>query len=78
MTNTQSTTFLAELPDMQSAIKVAGRDGMRITLDVAESDVPQAMMLIGMRNQRLRVTVSVEKNTKSAEMSHGKSQIERS
>lgn len=68
----QTTTFLAELPDTASAIKIAGRDGMRITLDV-----PQAMMLIGMRNQRLKVTITVEKQSKSSEMSHMRSQVER-
>lgn len=49
-------TFLASFPAIQSAIKV-GQDGMRIQLDVPETEMGNAVELLAMRGMVLRVTV---------------------
>ena len=51
--------FLASFPPIQSAIKV-GHDGMRIQLDIPESEMARAVHLLTMRERVLRVTVEVE------------------
>ncbi|MDP6769071.1 MAG: hypothetical protein QF704_00060 [Anaerolineales bacterium] len=51
-------SFRAAFPAIQSAIKV-GSDGMRLTLDVPESDLEDAVALLALRDQVLRVTVEV-------------------
>lgn len=52
-------TFLATFPDIQSAIKV-GRDGMRLQLDVPESEMMQAIKLLALRDVVLRVEIRPE------------------
>ena len=52
-------TFRAAFPAIQSAIKV-GDAGMRIQLDVPESEMAQAVRLITLRDVVLRVTVEAE------------------
>jgi len=49
-------TFLASFPAIQSAIKV-GDTGMRIVLDIPETEMGNAVALIAMRQKRLRVIV---------------------
>jgi hypothetical protein len=50
--------FLATFPPIQSAIKVDGSGGgMRIQLDIPESEIGQATLLLGMREQILDITV---------------------
>lgn len=50
--------FLATFPAIQSAIKVDGSGGgMRIQLDIPESEMGQAVLLLAMREQILDVTV---------------------
>ncbi len=51
-------TFEASFPAIQSAILI-GDDGMRIALHIPETEVPNAVGLIAMREKRLRVTVEV-------------------
>lgn len=58
MTKKQTLTFLASLPEIMSAIKT-GSDGMRITLDVPETQVGNAVGLIGMRGKVLKVTIEL-------------------
>ena len=57
-------SFLASFPPIQSAIKV-GQDGMRIQLDIPESEMANAIGLLGMRECILVVTVQKE-NAKKA------------
>lgn len=52
--------FLASFPNVQSAIRVAGDGGARITLDIAESEMPAIVRLMLMRGMVLRVTVEPE------------------
>jgi hypothetical protein len=51
--------FLASLPPIQSAIKV-GLDGMRIQLDIPETEMDEAIKLMAWRGMILRVRVEPE------------------
>lgn len=54
----EAVTFRASFPAIQSAIKIAGGgEGMRIQLDIPESEMAQAVRLLGMREMVLKVTV---------------------
>lgn len=48
--------FLANFPPIQSAIKV-GQDGMRIQLDIPESEMVRAVLLLALREKVLKVTI---------------------
>lgn len=61
-----SVTFLASFPPIQSAIK-AGQDGMRIQLDIPESEMANAVELLAMRNAVLRVTVEIAEKPEERE-----------
>lgn len=53
-------TFLASFPPIGSAIKVSGNgDGMRVQLDVPESEMANAVPVLAWREKRLRVTVEL-------------------
>ena len=57
-----SATFLASFPTIQSAIKIdGGGNGMRVQLDIPESELGEAMKLMMWREQVLRVTVEPER-----------------
>lgn len=49
--------FEAVFPSTQSAIRVHGDAGMRIELDIDESNVPRALDVMLWRNRRLKITV---------------------
>jgi len=54
-------TFLAAFPSIQSAIKRhGGGDGLRIQLDIPESEMGQAAGLLALTNVVFRVTLEVE------------------
>ena len=54
------TTFLASIPPLQSAIMVHGnKDGMRVKLEIPESEMANAIDLLTMRGVVLRVSVEV-------------------
>ncbi len=48
--------FTASIPPIQSAINT-GSDGMRIKLDIPETDISQAIRLITLRGKAFKVTV---------------------
>jgi len=51
-------TFIASLPDILSAINIAGVDGnRRIKLDIPASDIEAVVKLTGMRGQVMRITI---------------------
>ena len=50
--------FLANFPAIQSAIKI-GQDGMRIQLDIPESEMGNALGLLAWRDKVLRVRVEL-------------------
>ena len=50
--------FIASLPDILSAISIAGVDGnTRIKLDIPASEVEAVMKLIAMKGQVFKVTI---------------------
>ena len=53
----QQARFQATLPPILSAVKVSGDGGLRIQLDVPESDEADALMLLLWRERVLTVTV---------------------
>jgi hypothetical protein len=50
--------FMATIPPILSGIKTGG-DGMRVQFDIDEMHMGEAVKLIGMRGESLRVTVQV-------------------
>lgn len=50
--------FLASLPPILSAIKV-GQDGMRVQLDISETEMGNAVRLVMMRGVVFRVTIEM-------------------
>lgn len=50
-------TFEAVIPSTVTAIRIHGDEGMRITLDVDETNLPAALDLVRWRGRLLRVTV---------------------
>lgn len=67
-------TFCASFPPTQSAIK-RGSDGMRITLDIPESDVPAALGLLAMMSCALCVTIQ-EVDVKATKIMGKRSKLE--
>ena len=59
--------FIASLPDILSAINIAGVDGnSRIKLDIPASDIEAVMTLTKMRGQVFKVTIEeIEEQTGS-------------
>jgi hypothetical protein len=54
--------FLAYFPDIQSAIKINGvNSGMRIQLDIPETEMANAIELLALRGQVVKVTIEPEK-----------------
>ena len=54
-------TFRATLPPILSAIRMAGDGGMRIMVDIPETDMPEALKLLMWKGQVLRMTVGPER-----------------
>jgi hypothetical protein len=67
--------FRASFPAIQTAIRISGDgNGMRILLDIPESDVPAAVTLLALRESVLIVTVEPElinKRKQSDDVSEG-------
>ena len=60
----EKVSFLASFPAVQSAIKVTGdASGMRITLEIPESEMAEAVKLMLYRQVVLRVTVEEDKQS---------------
>jgi len=50
--------FIASLPDILSAINIAGQDGnSRIKLDIPASEIEEIIKLISMKGQAFKVTI---------------------
>jgi hypothetical protein len=56
---TEPCEFLAIIPNLQSAILVAGDGGWRIKLDIDASQEGAALNLLTMRGKLLKVTIEV-------------------
>ena len=57
MTNEKPLTFLASIAPLQSAYTIAADGGLRMKLDVPESELRQIKRLMALRGKVLRVTV---------------------
>ena len=57
--NIDAIEFLASLPPIQSSIRI-GQDGMRIQLDVPETEMGNAIRLMTWRDKVLRITIRPE------------------
>jgi len=57
-----SVAFLASFPPIQSAIKI-GQDGMRLQLDVPEREMANAVEVLTLRGEVLRVTIEKQTET---------------
>jgi hypothetical protein len=58
--------FLASFPPIQSAIKITGNgDGMRIQLDIPETEMGAAARLLLMREKALKVAVELAETPKT-------------
>lgn len=51
----------AFIPPLQSAIRTGG-DGMRVTIEIPESDMGEAAKLLAMRGKQLKVTIQILTN----------------
>lgn len=60
LTSLSSTTFLATIPDIQSAIKFGGDGSVRIQFDVPEVEMAGVMPLTIWTRRVLRITVEPE------------------
>ncbi len=58
MPNLDRAEFKASIPPIMSGIKTGG-DGMRFQLDVPETEMQEAVKLLGMRGKVLKVVVSI-------------------
>ena len=62
----EQATFLAAFPAIQSAIKIHGSgDGMRVQLDIPESEMAEATKLLLWRERVLQVTIGPETSGRS-------------
>jgi len=57
MADDESADFDAVIPSTATAIRIHGDEGMRLTLDVDETNLPDALRLLSWRGRLLRVTV---------------------
>lgn len=57
-------TFLCSIADTASAIKVSGsKDGLRLTLDLPESEIDAYLPLLALRGYPLRLTIEIDATT---------------
>uniref|UniRef100_A0A6M3KQB5 Uncharacterized protein n=1 Tax=viral metagenome TaxID=1070528 RepID=A0A6M3KQB5_9ZZZZ len=69
----EAAVFRAAFPTIQSAIKIYGdRQGMRVQLDIPESEMGEAVKLLMWREQVLVVTVRPEKTEADGQQRSGR------
>lgn len=69
---TEPITFLAAFPSIQSAIKITGDgSGMRIQLEIPETEMAEAIKLLLYRQCVIRVTVEPDEQTATQNDSDG-------
>lgn len=56
-TQSDSVTFNASIPNLETAIKIHGEGGARLQPDIAESDLGGFLPALAFRGMRLRVTL---------------------
>ena len=56
-------TFIASLPNIQSAINIGGDGATRVKLDIPESELAEAVKLVLLKEQAFKVTIeTIEKD----------------
>lgn len=69
MTTLTRASFLATFPPIQSAIKIYGDEsGMRIQLEIPQSEMGEAVKMLAMTGKVLKVTVEVVDKSPKSEM----------
>lgn len=67
-------TFVASFPAIQSAIIISGDgSGLRIKLDVPETDLLQALSILAMRQTAFKVTIEPIEDDGNQQRTHTKS-----
>lgn len=51
-------SFIASLPDIQSAILISGDGATRLKLDIPESELPEAIKLVMLKGTAFRVSIN--------------------
>lgn len=59
--NEQPLTFLASIAPLQSAMTIAADGGMRMKVDIPESELRNIKRLMGLRGKLLRITIEAVK-----------------
>ena len=54
---TTTVKFAATIPVKAAAIDIHGDTGARLTLEIADTDLPDFLPVVMFRNQRLKVTI---------------------
>jgi len=68
----EKVTFNGSFPPISSAIKISGNgDGMRIMIDIPESEVAKALMLMMFRQVPITVTIEPFTDCKTVDNSNG-------
>jgi len=66
-------SFLASFPPIQSAIKITGNgDGMRIQLDIPETEMANSIELLALRGRVVLVTIEKQKEPENERNSQAK------
>ena len=52
------TVFACIVPDIQSAIKISGNGCIRLTLEIPESEMPQAIKLVAAKGKVITADLS--------------------
>ena len=53
-------TLLASIPEIKSAILIAGDDGGQLKLDIPETEVHNLLQLVALRGRVLKITIEAE------------------
>ena len=61
----ESITFEAVIPSTVSAIRIHGDEGMRLTLDIDETNLPEALQIVCWRGGPIRVTIEPVGHTRA-------------
>jgi hypothetical protein len=57
-------TFIGSFPAIGSAIQIDGQSGMRIIIDIPESEMANAIGLLALRQQTIQVTIEAHEQEK--------------
>ena len=52
-------SFIASLPDIQSAITISGEGSTRVKFDIPESELAEAIKLVMLKGQAFKVKIEV-------------------